>query len=115
MGMNIFKKQDGDYKKSYGKRDFGPRENKEMFDAVCSKCGKSCQVPFRPNGKKPIFCSNCFEKELAGNPRSYDEPRANFAPPRSQMSNPFEELNQKLDRIIALLSEKREERPKQDY
>lgn len=37
-----------------------------MFPAVCDKCGKDCQVPFKPSGDKPIYCSNCFEKEGGG-------------------------------------------------
>jgi CxxC-x17-CxxC domain-containing protein len=32
----------------------------QKFDAVCSKCGKACQVPFRPNGKRPVYCNDCF-------------------------------------------------------
>ena len=35
-------------------------ENAELFDAICSNCGKKCQVPFRPNGTKPVYCKNCF-------------------------------------------------------
>jgi CxxC-x17-CxxC domain-containing protein len=53
----------------FGKRDFGGRGGggfgggpKELFDAVCANCGKTCQVPFRPNGKKPVFCNDCFKK-----------------------------------------------------
>ena len=33
---------------------------KEMFKAVCSDCGKSCEVPFKPNGNKPVYCNDCF-------------------------------------------------------
>ena len=36
-------------------------ERPAMFDAVCAKCGADCQVPFRPNGRKEVFCSKCFE------------------------------------------------------
>ena len=25
-----------------------------MYPAVCDKCGKDCQVPFRPSGDKPV-------------------------------------------------------------
>jgi CxxC-x17-CxxC domain-containing protein len=32
----------------------------DMFDAVCAECGKTCQVPFRPSGDKPVYCSDCF-------------------------------------------------------
>ncbi|HWU24281.1 MAG TPA: CxxC-x17-CxxC domain-containing protein [Candidatus Paceibacterota bacterium] len=36
--------------------------SKELFDAECNSCHNRCQVPFRPNGKKPVYCSNCFTK-----------------------------------------------------
>jgi len=46
-----------------GERREKPRfRDKQMYDAVCDKCGKDCQVPFRPTGDKPIFCNNCFGK-----------------------------------------------------
>jgi CxxC-x17-CxxC domain-containing protein len=35
----------------------GPRE---MFDAVCSNCGKPTQVPFKPTSGKPVYCNDCF-------------------------------------------------------
>ena len=35
----------------------GPRE---LFDAVCARCGKDTQVPFRPTGTRPVYCSDCF-------------------------------------------------------
>ena len=41
----------------------------QKFDAVCSNCGKKCQVPFRPDGKKPVYCKDCFgapREALAG-------------------------------------------------
>ena len=31
-----------------------------MHHAVCSTCGKDCEVPFRPTGDKPIYCNDCF-------------------------------------------------------
>lgn len=34
-----------------------------MYPAVCNKCGKDCKVPFRPSGDKPVYCSDCFEKQ----------------------------------------------------
>ena len=40
--------------------------DRQMFDAVCSDCGQSCQVPFQPNGEKPVYCRPCFIKR---NPR----------------------------------------------
>ncbi|MEK7452456.1 MAG: CxxC-x17-CxxC domain-containing protein [Patescibacteria group bacterium] len=34
-----------------------------MHPATCSACGMGCEVPFKPNGKKPILCSNCFSTD----------------------------------------------------
>jgi CxxC-x17-CxxC domain-containing protein len=52
----------------------GPRrEGVELFDAICSKCGNACQVPFRPNGQKPVYCRACF-----GSPTSAPAGRENF-------------------------------------
>ena len=38
----------------------GPRE---MFSATCSSCGREAQVPFRPSGAKPVYCSDCFTNQ----------------------------------------------------
>jgi CxxC-x17-CxxC domain-containing protein len=35
---------------------------KEMFSVVCSECGKPAQVPFKPRGDRPVYCSDCFSK-----------------------------------------------------
>ena len=42
------------------RRDFGPRE---MHKAVCSECGKECEVPFKPTEGKPVFCRDCYAKK----------------------------------------------------
>ena len=47
-------------KKGFGQsRSFGPRE---MHKAVCSDCGKECEVPFKPSGDRPVYCKECFMK-----------------------------------------------------
>lgn len=56
-----------EYKKQYRAGGSRPFQNnsfaqKELFNAECNGCGTRCQVPFRPNGKKPVYCSNCFTK-----------------------------------------------------
>lgn len=37
-------------------------DNREMFDVVCSECGKETKVPFQPDGERPVYCRDCFAK-----------------------------------------------------
>lgn len=49
-----------------------------MFKATCSECGDECQLPFRPSGERPVFCSNCFAKqndEGGGRPNRFNDDR----------------------------------------
>ena len=54
-----------------GGRDFGKRGGgrSESFRAVCDACGQSCEVPFKPTGDKPIYCSDCFQGKRGDSPR----------------------------------------------
>ena len=36
--------------------------SRQMFEAVCAECGKTCQVPFEPRGDRPVYCSDCFRR-----------------------------------------------------
>lgn len=38
----------------------GPRE---MHPVVCAQCGKSTEVPFKPRGDRPVYCSDCFSQQ----------------------------------------------------
>lgn len=77
-----------------GSRD-GARRDVEMFKTVCSTCKKSCEVPFRPDGSKPVLCSECFGKNRSDDrggferrdrssndrgKRDFDAPRKEFTP-----------------------------------
>ncbi len=35
-----------------------------LFEAVCSNCGVRTQVPFKPDGKRPVYCKDCKIKYL---------------------------------------------------
>lgn len=67
--------------------------DKQIFDAVCDECGNSCKVPFQPTSGKPIYCSNCFgDKKMSGSRN------------REQYREQFEQLNNKIDKILILLA-----------
>lgn len=44
----------------YGGGDGFSRGPREMHDATCARCGNQTQVPFRPTGARPVYCSDCF-------------------------------------------------------
>ncbi|MBS3146357.1 hypothetical protein J4471_01530 [Candidatus Woesearchaeota archaeon] len=73
-----------------------------MHEVICDKCKKQCQVPFKPTGDKPVYCSDCFRKNENSN-RSYGS-RDQDRPLRSGMSSEeFNKINAKLDKIIQAL------------
>lgn len=69
-------------------------EEKKMYSAVCATCGDDCEVPFRPTGDKPVYCSQCFGK--GDNDRSEARPE--------QSSKQLEMINSKLDKILSLFA-----------
>lgn len=103
-----------------GGRD-GDRRQTEMFKAVCSTCQKACEVPFRPDGSKPVLCSECFGKsrsdERGGgferrDRSSNDRPRRDFDAPRRDSApspdykallNQVSNLEGKVTEILQLL------------
>ena len=64
-------------------------QEKRMYSAICTECGNKCEVPFRPTGGKPIYCSNCFRKGDDTGGKNTEQ---------------FEILNAKLDNILKLLT-----------
>lgn len=111
----------------FGRNSGGARPM--MHEATCSACGSSCQVPFKPNGRKPIFCSTCFEKQGGGasNERTFDRPRFGGREERAprfggddnavkineNLRDQLREVNAKLDRILRALD--KGEAPKKSF
>ena len=114
--------------RSSGMRDFGKRSfggdrgiDRQMFKTTCSKCGKECEVPFKPTGSKPVYCRDCFRTIRDSNSggsysrnsgkQSFDNNNRGSSYP--QYKEQFETLNAKLDKILKLLNpEKPMEAPK---
>ncbi len=75
----------GDYRPA-GRHNTGrpPRDERhgdrqELFKTTCTTCGRSCEVPFRPDGIKPVLCKDCFAKKNPQENGVSHSPR-NFAP-----------------------------------
>jgi CxxC-x17-CxxC domain-containing protein len=52
-----------------GDRFGGGGGDRELFKATCASCHKSCEVPFRPSGDKPVYCRECFASNGGGDAR----------------------------------------------
>lgn len=76
------------------------RGRSEMFEATCDECGKRCQLPFRPTGSKPVFCSDCFRQSEGG--RSSNN---NSNSQSGISSEQFNILNSKLDKILKVMQQ----------
>lgn len=38
-------------------------EGRQMHPVVCAQCGKDTEVPFRPRGDRPVYCSDCYSQQ----------------------------------------------------
>ena len=103
-------------RRDFGRRDFGRRSfgghggGREMHKAICSNCGKNCEVPFKPTGGKPVYCNECFKKNDGGGTRRFQgrDPRRSYFEKRDesgpQKNEQFEVINRKLDKILEMLT-----------
>ncbi|MBC8444349.1 hypothetical protein H8D83_02055 [Candidatus Woesearchaeota archaeon] len=50
---------------SSGRRDRGDFRKKDFqkTKVTCSSCNEECEVPFKPDLSKPVYCDACFAKK----------------------------------------------------
>lgn len=61
----------GKFNESGFKKPFKPRSNdgfkkpfnREMHKAICAECGQECEVPFKPQEDRPVYCRECYSKK----------------------------------------------------
>lgn len=34
---------------------------RQLYKAVCAKCGGEALVPFQPTSGRPVYCKNCYQ------------------------------------------------------
>lgn len=98
---NCFKK-DEDSEPRFDRRDGGRPQfgEKRMFQAECAQCGKSCEVPFRPTGEKPVYCRDCF----GGNNSAHAHAPSSSTPSQGPSNGEqLRAINAKLDQILKAL------------
>ena len=43
--------------------------DREMHQVTCADCGKETEVPFKPDGRRPVYCRDCYQNHRP--PRRY--------------------------------------------
>jgi CxxC-x17-CxxC domain-containing protein len=118
-----------------GERNDRPRE---MTEVICSECGNTCEVPFKPSSDKPVYCNDCFASKRNSENKREDrgernERRGEARPERSEirfhdkaaeskntkkiesLENSIKNLNDKIETLTLLFSslqDKKVEAPK---
>src|SRR3989338_6264687 len=105
----------GGEKRSFSHSGDRDKSRPQMFSAVCSECGRACEVPFRPTGDRPVFCNDCFGNKR-GSPqgnfirRDFTHPSspAPAKPPAEdkridELKMQLDAVNKKLDTIIEMM------------
>ena len=100
-----------------------------VFKTICDTCHKACEVPFKPNGKKPVFCDECFkhmrepsvvegayvrrkDKTIFDTPENFVQPAnpltSNYAPSQevriAELKRELSSANAKLDKLIDMFN-----------
>jgi len=91
-------RREGRGKRQFGNRD---RERPQMHEAICSDCGKRCEVPFKPTGDKPVYCSQCFSSHR-GSSISNSSERRGYERPRFQDKRMFDAICDKCGKRFEL-------------
>jgi len=102
-----------------GRRDrgFGGGRDRQMHRTVCDACGDECEVPFRPTGDKPVYCSDCFEKNGGRDSRdSGRRDRGSGGRPsdNSELKDELRSISNKLDQVLQILKTAPEDETKKE-
>ena len=104
-------------------------QRSESFKANCAQCHNDCHVPFKPNGRKPVLCSDCFGRQQGGgndrsdrsdrfnrsdrfdrsertpSRRSFDGPRVKRQSDDTGLQDELKQIRKKLEQILELMRE----------
>jgi CxxC-x17-CxxC domain-containing protein len=110
--------------RSNDSRSSGSDSGFQTYHATCDKCGKGCDLPFKPTGSKPVYCRTCFKDAESsgsgGRSQSFDRrdnSRSDYrTESRGRYNDKFEsknnssvssedidKINKKLDKIMKAL------------
>jgi CxxC-x17-CxxC domain-containing protein len=56
----------------FGDKKFADKKDVTLYKATCTTCCAACEVPFRPDGTKPVLCRDCFAAKNAAPTNAYN-------------------------------------------
>ena len=87
------------------------RTASELFDAECEKCKKKVKVPFKPDGKRPVYCKSCLGKNNGnGNNNSNNHNNVEEKSNNTFEKLPFISLEDTAKEFVPVKKEKRVEK-----
>ena len=42
------------------------QQGRQLYSVKCANCGKQTEVPFKPNGDRPVYCRDCYMQKKGG-------------------------------------------------
>jgi len=42
-------------------------KDRKMYKVDCSQCGETTEVPFKPDGERPVYCKKCYKPKNKNN------------------------------------------------
>ncbi|HTM68280.1 MAG TPA: CxxC-x17-CxxC domain-containing protein [Candidatus Binatia bacterium] len=106
----------GPVRRGPGADRFGGDAKAFLFKTTCAECGEQCEVPFRPNGSKPVLCHRCFKKEDGGFSKpSFGKKPFGRAPAAggqdtAKLEMRLDAIESKIDRLIRAIEAMKEEK-----
>jgi CxxC-x17-CxxC domain-containing protein len=58
-------------------------EEMELHEAKCSECGETCEVPFKPDPHRPVYCKECWGKRKRAKRGPRGPPKRARRPPNA--------------------------------
>lgn len=82
-------------------------DQRQMYDAICAMCGLAIQVPFKPDGSRPVYCKECLKEVQRTKAKEQEQehvkaPQKKVFPPKNPSSTSVASQETKTDNSASL-------------
>jgi len=65
-GKKYFRERSNNKSRDSGEMRLKPKVSKKTYPDYCWVCGAETEIPFQSDGKRPVFCKNCYQGVQSG-------------------------------------------------